>query len=90
MPVKRTTGERRSQPVRATCTRRYCSACPRRFTPSLDDRFYILDDDSYYANKKVISLSDITGSGWTVYGGYGTGRGEFLFFPEAEEQPQVQ
>lgn len=52
---------------------------PNLFVAILNKKFYITDGDGW-SLAKLVSMDDITGSGWKTYGSWSTGQNEFEFF----------
>ncbi len=52
---------------------------PHTFLATMNDHLTLIDYDSGGSVSRIVSFDDMTGSGWAVYGTYGTGKGQFRF-----------
>jgi hypothetical protein len=53
---------------------------PRRFVGINKDKIIVIDDSDMDNSDRLVSFSDIDGTGWVSYGSYGSGVDQFIFF----------
>ena len=53
---------------------------PERFVAILNKPITVVDQNTTHTKARLVSFDDMSGAGWTTYGSYGTGPGQFEFY----------
>jgi hypothetical protein len=53
---------------------------PHRFIAQLNDEYTVFDENQYVPNARLVQFSDLTGSGWSLFGSIGSDPGDFIGF----------
>ncbi len=54
-------------------------AGPHNFLATMNNNLTIMDSNADNLLSRIVSVDDITGTGWKIYGAYGSSEGQFIF-----------